>query len=275
MALAAYCLAYYALAGLAMVAFLHRGLAHGAVRFRFGLGRVLAVLALPAGGPVQWVGTHRRHHACADLPGDPHSPHLGGFWHAHCGWYLGTSRPWVCALYALGGPLRIAFDAWHRPRSNQEYNDAARDVAADAFLARLGRPKPYAAAMAGHLVPFAFAWSVWGLAGLAALWATLAAAYNVGDAVNSLGHLRGERPVEGRCEARNHPLLAMLAFGDGWHADHHLRPGSALGGPDLGRYDMGWMLIAALVRMRLARVGREGRPDEVRTPAATRVRQAA
>jgi fatty-acid desaturase len=151
----------------------------------------------------------------------------------------------------------------------------AADIAADPFLARLSLPGPYAAAMACHLIPFAFAWAVWGGSGLIAMWATLALAYNLGDAVNSLGHLWGAKTDEARSEARNNPLLALFAFGDGWHADHHARPASALVGPDLGRYDLGWLAIAALVRLRLANVGREGRPGEMRTPVPARIRQAA
>src|SRR4051812_16099522 len=37
------------------------------------------------GTPIEWVANHRKHHAYADRPGDPHSP-LEGFFHAHIGW---------------------------------------------------------------------------------------------------------------------------------------------------------------------------------------------
>jgi len=37
-------------------------------------------------GPLWWASWHRRHHKYADKPGDPHSPILDGFWHAHVGW---------------------------------------------------------------------------------------------------------------------------------------------------------------------------------------------
>ena len=44
------------------------------------------------GGPVQWVTTHRIHHAHADQTGDPHTPRDGGWW-AHVGWILrGTAH---------------------------------------------------------------------------------------------------------------------------------------------------------------------------------------
>src|SRR5580765_785866 len=39
------------------------------------------------GGPIEWVTTHRLHHAHTDRAGDPHSPRDGGWW-AHVGWIL-------------------------------------------------------------------------------------------------------------------------------------------------------------------------------------------
>ena len=48
------------------------------------------------GGPINWVVTHRLHHAHADAPGDPHTPRDGGWW-SHIGWTLLGTRP-VCVL---------------------------------------------------------------------------------------------------------------------------------------------------------------------------------
>ena len=44
------------------------------------------------GGPIQWVVTHRIHHAHTDQAGDPHTPRDGGWW-AHIGWiFRGTAQ---------------------------------------------------------------------------------------------------------------------------------------------------------------------------------------
>src|SRR5215208_5841698 len=44
------------------------------------------------GGPIEWVTTHRIHHAHTDRQGDPHTPRDGGWW-AHVGWILlGTAQ---------------------------------------------------------------------------------------------------------------------------------------------------------------------------------------
>src|SRR3954468_24745846 len=47
---------------------------------------ICGTLALE-GGPIQWVVTHRIHHAHTDRAGDPHTPRDGGWW-AHIGWIL-------------------------------------------------------------------------------------------------------------------------------------------------------------------------------------------
>lgn len=64
----------------------HRYFTHGAFRAHRALRIALAVAgSMAVQGPIQhWVADHRRHHAYADLEGDPHSP-----------WLFGTSRwPW-------------------------------------------------------------------------------------------------------------------------------------------------------------------------------------
>src|SRR5690606_10816548 len=77
----------------------HRYFAHRSFDARPALRWLLAALGCMAGqgSVVFWAGVHRRHHACADAPGDPHSPHLHGsglggrlrgLWHAHLGWLL-------------------------------------------------------------------------------------------------------------------------------------------------------------------------------------------
>ena len=252
-ALALYCAAFYLAGGCAVALGYHRGLAHGSIRYRKGFERLLVLVGLPAGTPIQWVGTHRRHHACVDAPGDPHSPVRDGFWHAHCGWYIGSRNPALCALYALAGPLRTFFDGWHRPRGNQEHVGLARDIAADSFYAWISRPAVYTPLVWTHAgASFGVAWLLWGWAGVLALWGVSVVVYNLGDAVDSVGHLFGERsPKATAGHARNQALLALLTLGDGWHADHHERPASARLGFAPGRVDIGWWILRLWKRMGL------------------------
>ena len=189
---ALFALAYYQLAGLGVNLGYHRVLAHRSLKLPLWLERALVTIGLPAGTPVQWAGNHRYHHQHTDTALDPHSPVHQGFWYAHVGWYIGSRSVVLSVLYALAGPARMLIDAWMRPRTNQEHNGLARDVAADRWYAWLSRPGPYAVAMHLHAaIPLAVAWRIWGGAGIAGVWIVLVALYNLGDAIDSVSHLYG------------------------------------------------------------------------------------
>jgi fatty-acid desaturase len=257
------CALYYFAAGLAVNLGYHRLLAHRSVTLPQWLERLFVTMGLGAGTPVQWAGNHRHHHARADRRGDPHSPRLG-FWHAHNGWYLGARSPWICVPYAFAGPLRLLIDGWHRPRSNREHEHLAADVAADPYYRFVGRPVVYLAAALAHVaIVFGGATALWGAPGLFAFWATLVGIYNLGDAVDSVGHLIGARPFAGAGRARNHWFLGVFALGDGWHANHHRFPWSARLGIFPGQWDWTDGAIRALEAVGLARKVRRATAADV------------
>jgi fatty-acid desaturase len=262
-ALSALCLGYYFVAGLAINVAYHRGLSHRSLVLDKTLERVLVTLGLPAGSPIQWAGTHRQHHAHTDRRGDPHTPRRG-FWHAHNGWYIGSRHPLPCLLYALGGPLRILFDGFWRPRTNHQFDHLAPDVAADPYYRLVSRPGPYLAFAVGHVaVFFGAAWLLAGLRGVAALWAVLVIVFNLGDAIDSVSHLVGQRPYRTPARARNGRFMAVFTLGDGWHANHHRFPWSARHGSLPGQPDWSDFTIRVLERLGLARDVRRVSPDEV------------
>jgi stearoyl-CoA desaturase (delta-9 desaturase) len=67
---------WFALAGFGITVGYHRLLSHRAFECGVWQKRVWATLGTLAlqGGPVFWVGLHRRHHQFSDQDGDPHSP---------------------------------------------------------------------------------------------------------------------------------------------------------------------------------------------------------
>jgi fatty-acid desaturase len=245
---------YYALAGLGVNLGYHRVLSHRSLKLPKWLERTLVTIGLPAGTPVQWAGNHRYHHQHADTELDPHSPVHRGFLYAHVGWYLRSRNAVLCVMYALAGPVRLLIDAWMRPRTNQEHNQLAADVAADPWYSRLSRPGPYAIAMHIHAaIPAVVAWWFWGAAGLVGFWITFAALYNMGDAIDSVSHLYGSMVAGQKDAARNSLAMGLLILGEGWHANHHRYPWSAKHGLAPGQFDFTWQVIRLLRALGLAK----------------------
>lgn len=251
---AAFAVTYYLLAGLGVNLGYHRVLSHRSLRLAKWLERTLVTVGLPAGTPVQWAGNHRYHHMHTDTVMDPHSPIHQGFWYAHVGWYIGSRNVLSCVLYSLAGPVRMLIDAWMRPRTNQEHNGLAKDVAADPYYVWIGTRWPYALAMHLHvLIPALIAWHSWDLAGIAGFWITLAALYNMGDAIDSVSHIYGSKLPAQRDASRNSLFMGILILGEGWHANHHRFPVSARHGLKQGQFDWTWQVICALRVLGLAR----------------------
>ena len=247
-------LAYYLLAGLGVNLGYHRLLSHRSLRVPKWLERTLVILGLPAGTPIQWAGNHRYHHAHTDTELDPHSPMHQGFWYAHVGWYLHSRNTYACVLYSLAGPVRMLIDAWMRPRANQEHNSLAKDITSDNLYRFLSRPTPYAVAMLLHCaIPVLLCRYLWGWSGIAAFWLTLIALYNIGDAIDSVSHMFGNRLPGQKDASRNSFIMGILVLGDGWHANHHRFPSSAKHGLLPGQFDWTWQVIRALRALGLAR----------------------
>src|ERR1700729_3971464 len=101
---------FYVITGLGVTIGFHRLLTHRSFTAVPALRVALAVAGSMSfeGAAIGWVAIHRRHHAFADQPGDPHSPYrygtslagqLRGLAHAHMGWLL-RDDPTPPARYA-------------------------------------------------------------------------------------------------------------------------------------------------------------------------------
>tara|TARA_B110000305_G_scaffold155056_1_gene171723 strand:- start:3938 stop:4441 length:504 start_codon:yes stop_codon:yes gene_type:complete len=62
--------------------------------------------------------------------------------------------------------------------------------------------------------------------------------YHATFAVNSITHLFGSRRFDTKDESRNNWIVAIFAFGEGWHNNHHFFPGSARQGFFKGEFDL-------------------------------------
>lgn len=247
-----YFLMLYCMGGISASVTYHRILAHRMAALQPVFRKILIIIALPAGTPVQWVGTHRQHHQFADQPGDPHSPVVDGFWYAHCGWYIQSRNSAICCLYALSGIFRLYIDGYWRPRSNQEFNHKAKDIQRDQFCSWVSRTTVYPWILWVYAtLLIGIGWWVFGKYGILINWAGMVIVYNLGDSINSFSHLswpsnKGVRHVQ------NYPVLAWFTFGEGWHADHHNFPNRVhYAEADLGYIFMRFFAFLGLLRFTL------------------------
>jgi stearoyl-CoA desaturase (delta-9 desaturase) len=244
-AFAAAAITYYLTGALGVCLGYHRLLTHRSVRFPRVLEYVFVTLGTLAlqGGPIDWVATHRAHHAFSDTPRDPHDSNRGFRW-SHVEW-----------LYRRN-PARL---------SRAEQRRFAPDVAADPYY-RFLDSTAFALQVALALVFFAiggWSWVIWGI------FVRLVGTYHLTWLVNSAAHLFGYRTYRGpgSDHATNNWLVGILAWGEGWHNNHHAFPSSARHGLRWFELDLTWWTIAALRSVGLAHNVKLPTPDALRRRA--------
>ncbi len=139
--------------------------------------------------------------------------------------------------------------------SEEEIAHYAPDLYADPFyraLQYLGNPLQLV--LAGLLFWFGgWSWVVWGV------FVRLVIAYHSTWLVNSAAHMLGYRTYRTTDCSTNCWWVAVLAWGEGWHNNHHAFPFSARHGLRWFEVDATWWHVRVLEFLRLA--------DRVRVPS--------
>ncbi len=232
---------FYLVTGIGVTIGFHRLLTHRSFTAAPALRVALAVAGSMSfqGDVIGWVATHRRHHAFADRPGDPHSPYrygthlsgqLRGLGHAHMGWML-RDDPTPAAHYAP-------------------------DLVADPAIRKVSAASPVLSVISLGL-PFALGWAIgggWQAALTALLWIGIVRVMllqHVTWSINSLCHVVGTRPFTTRRHDRATNLwpLALLSLGESWHNMHHSDPACARHGADPGQIDISAAVIRIFERL--------------------------
>jgi stearoyl-CoA desaturase (delta-9 desaturase) len=183
---------------------------------------------------LKWVAVHRRHHQHSDTDEDPHSPHhqgsgvwgrLRGLWFAHLGWFFRPDPPDLVRYI--------------------------KDLRQSRLLRTVAALFPVWV-LVGLLIPAALGGlltGTWMGALTGCLWGGLVRIFlvhHVTWSVNSVCHLWGQQPFASRDQSRNNFVFGLLAFGEGWHNNHHAFPTSARHGLRWWEIDVSYWVIRAL-----------------------------
>ena len=214
----------------------HRLLTHGS----FSTTRAVKMFYAWMGGvsgegsALHWVANHRKHHAFSDLEGDPHTPYDGGVW-SHVLWMFPRRDPaeldahcrrWAPDLYKDPGILFLhkTFLLWH-------------------FLIGAALLFTGAAVVDWRT---GVSWLLWGLA------MRMVYVFHVTWFVNSATHIWGYRNYETNDNSRNLWWVGLLAFGEGWHNNHHAFQRMAKHGHRWWEVDTTYWMIVAMEKLGLA-----------------------
>jgi stearoyl-CoA desaturase (delta-9 desaturase) len=179
------------------------------------------------GGSINWVVTHRIHHANTDEAGDPHTPRDGRWW-AHMGWILrGTAQQhdeYVMQRYApdlMKDPVHMFMNRFYY---------VPLILSGIGLFALGGWPFLFVGVFLRVTIGLHFTWLV-----------------------NSATHLWGTRRFQTRDDSTNSWWVALLSFGEGWHNNHHAHPRAARHGLTWYEIDFNWYGIRTLQMLGLAK----------------------
>jgi stearoyl-CoA desaturase (Delta-9 desaturase) len=245
----------YAVTALGITIGYHRLFTHKSFRTNRVVTAIVGVLgSMAVEGPIlQWVATHRRHHQHTDREEDPHSPNvhgtgwiawMRGMYHSHVGWFF-TSAP-----------------------TREQMDRYVPDLQADPLVRGISRLFGFWAIL-GLIIPAAIALAVtqtWFGALMGFIWGGLVRVFlvhHVTWSINSICHLWGSQPFNTHDDSRNNAIFGVLAFGEGWHNNHHAFPSSARHGLEWWQIDVSYLIIRGLALLGLA--------DDLKGPAPERI----
>jgi stearoyl-CoA desaturase (Delta-9 desaturase) len=206
----------------------HRYFAHRAFQMNRAARFFWAFLGTAAmqKGPLWWAGHHVNHHRFADREGDPHSPMISGFYHAHIGWFLNDARN---DTLELTNPVIRDFSS-------------APEI---LWLQRFFVVPPLALAVIMYLAG-GMPWLVWGFC-----LPTMTLAHAT-FAINTVNHMFGSRRFDTIDDSRNNIFTAIFAVGEGWHNNHHRYQRAARNGFYWWEFDPTWYVIRLMAAVGLA-----------------------
>jgi stearoyl-CoA desaturase (delta-9 desaturase) len=219
----------------------HRLLTHGSFKTYRVVRWTLAFLGglSGEGSALTWVAAHRKHHAFSDKEGDPHSPRDGKWW-SHMLWFMPNfGRKWDHGII-------------------EKYAPDIRNDKVMMILHHLFLPTHIALAVGLYLVGYfgtaiglggwqnGLSMMCWGI-GIRMVYVL-----HVTWFVNSATHIWGYRRYETTDDSRNNWWVGLLAFGEGWHNNHHAYQRVASQGHRWWEIDVTYYMIWLMEKVGLA-----------------------
>ncbi len=174
--------------------------------------------------PIEWVAKHRMHHQFSDTSDDPHDINKG-FWWTHVGWIL------------------------HILPCDATMGDYVKDLTRDPVYGFFDRTMMLWQVLLaiGLFLIGGWPFLVWGI------FVRLVAVYHTTWFVNSATHRFGYRSYDAGDKSTNCWWVALIAYGEGWHNNHHAFPRSARHGLRWWEVDVTWWMINVLRAFGLAK----------------------
>jgi stearoyl-CoA desaturase (delta-9 desaturase) len=213
--------AYFCTGCLGLTVTLHRALTHRAVTFPAPIEYLFTWFGIAGGtgSSIAWTAMHRAHHAHVDSARDPHAPEK-----------LGVS---------------ILFSVYDYDFNPRHAADLLRDPVHRFFH------RYYAVLLA------AWAIGLYAINPLACLFLFLVPAFvqiTVSNLTSILTHSHGYRSFQTKDKSANNWLIAVLAWGEGWHNNHHASPNRPLFQYRWWEVDPGGLCILGMTRIGLGQV---------------------
>lgn len=226
------CIVSYVLRGLGVTIGYHRMLSHKAFEAHPIVEAVFTFLGAAACqlSPISWAAVHRHHHKYSDTEHDWHAPAHKGFWYSHVGWIMDKDS-------IVQNP-----DLWKS--LNDEYAPELYKNKIQLFFHKFHYIPPMLWAIAAFLID--------GMAGFT--WLFLISSIitqNITWGIISVVHWFGYKHGVSEDTAKQSVIMAVLAFGEGWHENHHAYPNDARNGMRWYEFDLSYLIIKSLAKLGL------------------------
>ncbi len=216
---------------IAVTLYLHRSQAHRSVQFHPVIAHFFRAWLWLTTGMItkEWVAVHRKHHQASDTPTDPHSPQIHGIWRVLFGgaflYVKAAQDPEVIKL-GIGTP-----------------NDWVENHVYSAY--------PAGGIMALLLIDVVlFGWTGLLIWLIQMIWIPFWAA----GVINGLAHWIGYRNTATPDTSRNLLPWGIWIGGEELHNNHHANGASPKLSLKPWEFDIGWMYIQILSRLKLAQI---------------------